>query len=38
MRLLGADGHVVPDEVVVIELLLKSLSEPSFAGRHTGDA
>ena len=33
-RLLGADGHVPPEQVVVFQLLLQPLGQPPFAGGH----
>ena len=38
VRLLGADGHVVPDQVVVVQLLLQALAEAALALRHAGNA
>jgi hypothetical protein len=37
MRLSGADRHVVPDEVVVVELLFQPLGQPALALRHARD-
>ncbi|MCY1234956.1 hypothetical protein D9M72_475550 [compost metagenome] len=38
MALLGPDGHVEPQQVVVVELLLQALCQSALAGRHAGDA
>ena len=38
VRLFGADGHVVPEQVVVFELLLQSLGETFLAIGHARKA
>jgi hypothetical protein len=38
MGVSGADGYVVPDEIVVIELLLQTLGRSAFTLRHASDA
>lgn len=38
MRLLGADGHVIPEHVIVFELLLQPLGQASLARRHAPNA
>ena len=38
VRALGADGHVIPEQIVVIELLLKPFGKTLFATRHARHA
>lgn len=38
MSVFRADGHVVPDQVVIVELLLQALGRSALALRHAGDA